>query len=215
MRSATPFRYKKISCNQRIDYSAIKFLTRRLVEYESVDQILLLIRPADETSMTMQQLLSAVIFRRPVASTRTVIILSRLIVGYGFLQHGYAKVSNGPEHFASILSGLGVPAAEIMSRVTIAAELICGAGILAGALVPLLCIPMAVILLVAMIAVHLPFGFSSIKLQAVTSEGIKFGSPGYEVILLYLVSLVTLFVLGAGPLSIDGWLAKRSGAKQS
>lgn len=163
--------------------------------------------------MVIRQILSALIFRRSVASTRILIILTRLIVGYGFLQHGYAKASNGPEHFAAILAGLGVPAAAFMSRVTIAAELICGAGILVGGLVPLLCVPMAVILLVAMISVHLPFGFSSIKLQAVTSDGIKFGPPGYEVILLYLVSLVTLFVLGAGPLSIDGWLAKRSESK--
>lgn len=163
--------------------------------------------------MTIRQILSALIFRRSVASTRVVVILTRLIVGYGFLQHGYAKFSNGPEHFAAVLAGLGVPAAGIMSPVTIAAELICGAGILVGAFVPVLCLPMAVILLVAMIFVHLPFGFSSIKLMAVTSEGIKFGSPGYEVILLYLVCLATLFILGGGPLSIDGWLAKKSGAK--
>ena len=163
--------------------------------------------------MYMWQILSSLIFRRSVASTHAVVILTRLIVGYGFLQHGYAKVSNGPEHFAAVLAGLGVPAPGIMSWVTIAAELICGAGILVGGLVPLLCVPMAVILLVALIFVHLPFGFSSIKLQAVTSEGIKFGSPGYEEVLLYLVSLITLFVFGAGPWSIDGWLAKRSGAR--
>ena len=163
--------------------------------------------------MSIRQILSSLIFRPSVASTHSVVILTRLIVGYGFLHHGYAKVSNGPEHFAAVLAGLGVPAPEIMSWVTIAAELIGGAGILVGGLVPLLCVPMAVILLVALIFVHLPFGFSSIKLQAVTSEGIKFGSPGYEVVLLYLVSLITLFVFGAGPWSIDGWLAKRSGAK--
>jgi putative oxidoreductase len=36
--------------------------------------------------------------------------------------------------------------------------------VLLGALVPLASIPMAAVLLVAMFAVHLPYGFSSIKL---------------------------------------------------
>jgi putative oxidoreductase len=33
----------------------------------------------------------------------------RLIVGYGFLEHGYAKLIKGPEAFATILQALGVP----------------------------------------------------------------------------------------------------------
>jgi putative oxidoreductase len=74
----------------------------------------------------------------------------------------------------------------------------------------LMCLPTAVILLVALFTVHLPFGFSSIKIQAVTSEGIKFGPPGYEVILLYLVCLTTLFLLGAGSISVDAWRAQRT-----
>lgn|SRR4030095_1151102 len=109
--------------------------------------------------MTLGKIFSVLIFRRSVVSTRAVLILTRLIVGYGFLQHGYAKVSNGAEHFAASLAGLGVREPGIMRWVTIAAELICGADILVGALVPVLCIPMAVVLLVAIIFVHLPFGF--------------------------------------------------------
>jgi putative oxidoreductase len=57
-----------------------------------------------------------------------------------------------------------------------------------------------------MVSVHLRFGFSSIKLQAVTSDGIKFGPPGYEVILLYLACISALLILGSGPWSIDSWL---------
>ena len=34
----------------------------------------------------------------------------RLIVGYGFVAHGVAKVMNGPGHFADVLQALGVPA---------------------------------------------------------------------------------------------------------
>ena len=69
--------------------------------------------------------------------------------------------------------------------------------------------PMAAVLLVAMITVHLPYGFSSIKLQAITAAGAQFGPPGVETDLLYLACLVALVLGGSGPLAIDGLLAKR------
>jgi uncharacterized membrane protein YphA (DoxX/SURF4 family) len=33
----------------------------------------------------------------------------RLIVGYGFMAHGYAKVLKGPERFVDIVHAMGVP----------------------------------------------------------------------------------------------------------
>jgi putative oxidoreductase len=53
-------------------------------------------------------------------------------------------------------------------------------------------IPMAAVLLVAMFTVHLPYGFSSIKLQAVTAAGAQFGPSGFETDLLYLACLAAL-----------------------
>jgi putative oxidoreductase len=50
--------------------------------------------------------------------------------------------------------------------------------------------------------VHLPNGFSSIKLRAVTAAGPQFGPPGYETDLLYLAALATLVLGGSGPLSL-------------
>jgi putative oxidoreductase len=38
----------------------------------------------------------------------------RLIVGYGFMEHGYAKLVKGPDHFFAILHALGVPAPHLM-----------------------------------------------------------------------------------------------------
>ena len=61
-----------------------------------------------------------------------------------------------------------------------------------------------------MFTVHLPYGFSSIKLEAVTAAGPQFGPPGYETNLLYLACLVALVLGGSGPLAIDGLLAKRN-----
>lgn len=133
----------------------------------------------------------------------------RLIVGYGFMAHGYAKLARGPEHFISVLGALGVPAPVFMGWLTIGTELVGGLAVLAGALITLVSAPLAAILLVAALTVHLPYGFSSIKLQAVTSAGAQFGKPGYELDLLYLACLVTLVLTGAGPLSVDKWIIRR------
>src|SRR5262249_36387903 len=57
--------------------------------------------------------------------------------------------------------------------------------------------------------VHLPYGFSSIKLLAVTPAGAQFGPVGYECNLLYLACLVALVIGGSGPLSVDDWAWRR------
>ena len=129
----------------------------------------------------------------------------RLIVGYGFIAHGFAKVINGADHFAASLQGLGVPAPHLMAWATIAFELLGGLAVLAGAYIPLISVPLTVILLVAVVTVHLPYGFTSIKLRAVTTAGPQFGPPGYETNLLYIAALATLVLGGSGPLALDGW----------
>ena len=133
----------------------------------------------------------------------------RLIVGYGFMQHGFAKLARGIDAFHAILQAIGVPAPHLMGWLTIVIEIVGGLAVLSGALVPLASIPMAAILLVAMFTVHLPYGFSSIKLQAVTAAGAQFGPPGFETDLLYLACLAALVLGGSGPLAIAGLLAKR------
>jgi putative oxidoreductase len=133
----------------------------------------------------------------------------RAIVGFGFFEHGYAKLARSPEHFSAILGAIGMPFPDLFSWTTILVEIFGGLLILAGALVPLVSIPMIVVLAVAIVTVHLPNGFSSIKLQAYDAAGARFGQPGYETDLLYLAALIALVVGGAGPLSLDGYLAKK------
>jgi putative oxidoreductase len=133
----------------------------------------------------------------------------RLIVGYGFMEHGFAKLNRGLDAFPTILQALGVPAPHLLGWLTIVVEIFGGLAVLLGALVPLASIPMAAVLLVAMYTVHLPYGFSSIKLQAVTAAGAQFGPPGFETDLLYLACLVALVLGGSGPLAIESLLTKR------
>jgi putative oxidoreductase len=132
----------------------------------------------------------------------------RLIVGYGFMEHGFAKLSKGPDAFAAILQTLAVPAPHFMTWITIMTELLGGLAILLGAFVSLVSLPMAALLLVAIFTVHLPNGFSSIKLMEVTPSGARFGPVGYECNLLYLACLAALVLGGSGPLAVDGLLTR-------
>jgi putative oxidoreductase len=127
----------------------------------------------------------------------------RLIVGYGFVAHGYAKIMNGPDRFAASLHALGIPASHAMAWMTIVFELLGGLAVLVGAWIPLVSLPLSAILLVAAITVHLPYGFSSIKLREVTAAGPQFGPPGYETDLLYIAALAALALGGSGPLALD------------
>ena len=151
----------------------------------------------------------------PVASHRSALrpwaaFPLRLIVGYGFIAHGYAKVVNGPDRFAASLHALGVPAAHSMAWMTIAFELLGGFAVLVGAWIPFVTLPLSAILLVAAITVHLPYGFSSIKLREVTAAGPQFGPPGYETDLLYMAALATLVLGGSGPFAFDELVARNS-----
>ena len=127
----------------------------------------------------------------------------RLIVGYGFMEHGFAKLSRGVDSFVAILQAMGVPEPHLMARTTILIELFGGFAVILGAFVAIVSMPMTALLLVAIFKVHLPYGFSSIKLLAVTASGAKFGPVGYEVNLLYIACLAALVMGGSGPFAVD------------
>ena len=165
-----------------------------------------ILRPTADTKEFLGGIAFDLPGRFPIA--RWAPIPLRLIVGLGFMEHGFAKLSKGPDTFAAILHALAVPAPHFMAWVTIVTELLGGLAILLGGFVSLVSLPMAALLLVAIVTVHLPYGFSSIKLIAVTATGAQFGPPGYECDLLYLACLAALVLGGSGPLAIDGLLRK-------
>jgi putative oxidoreductase len=127
----------------------------------------------------------------------------RLIVGGGFVEHGYAKLARGADGFIAILHAIGMPFADLLGWATIVVEIVGRLLILVGAFVPVATAPMIVVLLVAIFTVHLPNGFSSIKLMSYDAAGAHFGQPGYETDLLYIAGLLALCVGGAGPFSLD------------
>jgi hypothetical protein len=73
-------------------------------------------------------------------------------------------------------------------------------------------IPTIILLAVAIVTVHLPYGFSSIKLTSVTAGRPQFGPPGYECDLLYIACILALVLSGPSPLSIDAYRLRKERA---
>jgi putative oxidoreductase len=127
----------------------------------------------------------------------------RLIVGGGFMVHGFLKLGRGVGVFAAALAGLDIPAPDFMAWCTVIIEVVAGAAVFFGAFVSLMTVPMVIVLLVAIVKVHWQFGFSSIKFLAVTAQGLQFGKPGVECDLLYLAAIAALYFSGPDPWSFD------------
>src|SRR5260370_42712438 len=78
----------------------------------------------------------------------------RLIVGFGFMEHGLAKLSKGPDAFAAILAALAVPAPHFMAWVTILTKLLADFAVLLCACGTLDSVQMAALFLNAIVTFH-------------------------------------------------------------
>ena len=108
----------------------------------------------------------------------------RLVIGFGFIAHGWAKLDRGPDKFAHVLAWMDVPLASL---------------------------PLIAIHLVAMFGVHWQYGFSSVNTVGLTAAGPQFGPPGFEVNLLYIAGLLAIVLGGgAGAWSVDRLLGRRN-----
>jgi uncharacterized membrane protein YphA (DoxX/SURF4 family) len=65
-------------------------------------------RQLDERKEPLRDVPFQLLSRFPIA--RWAPIPLRLIVGYGFMEHGFAKLARGSDAFATILDAIGVPA---------------------------------------------------------------------------------------------------------
>ena len=133
----------------------------------------------------------------------------RLIIGFGFAAHGYAKLSRGPGKFAIILESIGIPLPHVMAWITALLEFVGGLSVMAGAFVVPLTWPLAIVMLMALFSVHLQYGFSSIRLKSITATGAEFGPIGYELNLVYIAGLIALALGGTTTPSLDCWLKIR------
>ncbi len=140
----------------------------------------------------------------------------RLIIGFGFVYHGFPKLFNGQEHemFLGMLQGIGVPAAGLMAWLVGIVELLGGLAIIAGAFVSVAAALLIINMLVALFTVGLPNGFNFMNMTGMAEAGPQFGMPGYEVNLLYIAGLLALFLRGASHMSVDEKLAERKAAQR-
>lgn len=132
----------------------------------------------------------------------------RLVMGFGFMAHGWVKISRGTGGFEKLLSFEGVPLSHLNGMVGPYVELLGGLAILVGLYVVIVSIPLIVTMVVAMVFVQGHYGFSAVKTVGLTPDGPVFGPPGYEINLVYIAGLVALMLLGAGRWSVDGLRGK-------
>src|SRR5580765_1532571 len=130
----------------------------------------------------------------------------RIIVGVGFLAHGMAQWHRGPEKFAKLLQVIGTPSPLATALLVTALEVLGGIAIILGVFVLLSSIPLFGSMVVAMVTIHVHYGFSAVNTVGLTAAGPVFGPPGYEINLLYMCALTALAFAGPGALSVDQWL---------
>ena len=140
---------------------------------------------------------------------RWVPIPIRIILGVGFMVHGWAKWSRGPAAFAELLRQAHVPLPLANAWLVTFLEIFGGLALLMGAFVAIVSVPLILSMLGAMFTVNIKFGFSAVNTIGLTPAGPQLGPPGYEINLLYIACLVVLILAGAGPLSIDALRSRR------
>lgn len=131
------------------------------------------------------------------------LLILRLVIGFGFVAHGWAKLSQGPAMFAKLLEYIGVPLPHLMAWVVTLVELFGGASLMLGAFVALLSVPLLAVQLVALFTVHLPNGYSSVTITGLSADGPRFGPPGFEISLLYIAGILLLATSEPGLASLD------------
>jgi putative oxidoreductase len=152
----------------------------------------------------------SVIFKEgTIDRQRWVPIPIRLILGVGFMVHGWAKWNRGPSAFAELLKQAHVPLPTASAWMVTLLEIFGGLALLMGAFVTIVSIPLIFSMLGAMFTVNIKYGFSAVNTIGLTAEGPRLGPPGYEINLLYIAGLVALMLGGAGPLSIDALRSRR------
>jgi putative oxidoreductase len=121
--------------------------------------------------------------------------LARLTVGLIFVQSGWGKVHD-IQHAVDYFTELHIPLPEFQARLVACTELAGGAAMLLGLGTRFAAVPLSITMIVAILTAKRP------EIDGLTSL------VGFEE-WTYLVFFVWLALVGAGPLSIDHFIARR------
>jgi putative oxidoreductase len=125
----------------------------------------------------------------------------RLLLGFGFVYHGYPKLftGEGNESFEGMLSGMGVPLSELSAYAIGGFEFFGGIVLVLGVAVRTVAALGVIEMIVAAVTVHWTAGFDFLNVAGTASDGsMQFGLPGYEVNVLYIAGFLSLLLSGAG-----------------
>jgi putative oxidoreductase len=133
------------------------------------------------------------------------LLIGRVVLGVVFIAHGWQKFNtNGMDATVQGFDSLGIPAPTLAAYFTVGAEIIGGAMLILGALLPLAGLALAGVMLGAMYFVHpLNGAFFS-------QEG------GYEYVLLLAALSIAIGFSGGGAFALDSlWLNTVGDKKES
>ena len=95
----------------------------------------------------------------------------RMILGVGFMVHGWAKLSRGPAAFAELLKQAHVPLPLANAWLVTLLEIFGGLALLMGAFVTIASVPLILSMLGAMFTVNIKYGFSAVNTIGLTPDG--------------------------------------------
>ena len=98
-----------------------------------------------------------------------------MILGVGFIVHGWAKWQRGPAVFAELLEQARVPLPLVNAWLVTVLEIFGGLALLIGAFVAFVSIPLIISMVGAMFTVNIKYGFSAVKTLGITPEGPQLG----------------------------------------
>lgn len=123
------------------------------------------------------------------------LLFLRLILAYGFYGPATMKWSD-INAVAEWFGSMGFPLPTLQAYMAASTEALGVLLLTLGFATRLISIPLIIVMIVAIVTVHLPHGFSS-------------GDNGFEIPLYYMLMLFVLVAHGAGKFSIDYFINKK------
>ena len=117
------------------------------------------------------------------------LLFARLAVAYGFYEPAMNKW-NDIDSVAQWFGSLGIPFPTLNAYMAASTETVGVFLLTLGLLTRLISLPLIIVMIVAIVTVHLPNGFSA-------------GENGFEIPLYYMLFLIIFVANGAGKFSID------------
>lgn len=123
------------------------------------------------------------------------LLVARVAVAYGFYEPAMQKWGN-IDNVAQWFGSMGIPFPLINAYMAATTEILGVILLTLGLLTRVISIPLIIIMIVAILTVHLPNGFSA-------------GDNGFEIPLYYMLFLIIFLSHGAGKFSLDNLIYKK------